>query len=295
MIKIIDIIRFYNEYDFLKSRLEFLKKEFQDKSYDIKTYAYISEVSNSGKTNIINYNKLEELESIFKFQFIIYNIPKNYIKSSSRSAEDYCFYYIDKSIRRENLLLNNDIIAWSDIDEVFDKSSINDAIEFLSKYKYCYTNMFSCFYNINFCFNENWPGTIFINRNCLLPLGTLKYSAHHTLRKNNIINTGIHLSYLRGTEDSKRVNSHFINFNNVRLILAQLGIHPQLRYSEYIKNNISKRKYKEFKSLEYQDKPIFRFIRKFITSNQIINFTIIFFLRSINYLFRLLKIIKLKF
>ena len=206
MIKIIDLIRFYNEYDFLNSRLEFLKNEFQSGSYEIKTYAYISKLSNSGKENIINLNRLEEFKSNYNFEFIIYNIPDNYIKSSSRSAEDFCFYYIDKSFREKNLLVDSNILAWSDIDEIFDASSIYKAIKYLNKYQYCYTNMFSCFYNRNYCFKESWPGTIFFNKNCLLPLGTLKYSAHHTLKKNNMIETGIHLSYLKGTENSKKVN-----------------------------------------------------------------------------------------
>ena len=294
MIKIFDLIRFYNEYDFLESRLKFLNNEFKEYNYDITTHAYITNSSNSGQENLIDLNRLKYLSHKYNLKFYIYNIPSNYIKSSSRSAEDFCFYYIDNSIRKDNILENFDIIAWSDLDEIYDRSSIDLALKELNNYQYCYTNMNSCFYNMNYCFNEYWPGTIFFNTNCSLSLGILKYSAHHTLVKNNVIETGIHLSYFKGTEESKKVNSHFINFNNIRLLLAQLGINPQLRYSNYKNIKLPNEKYHEFKKLEFSDRLIFKLVRKLITSHILINYILIFIIKLFSKVNRLLKLIRSK-
>ena len=49
MRRIIDVIRFYNEYEFLELRLRFLKKEFFEIYSNFQTEAYIATTSNSGK------------------------------------------------------------------------------------------------------------------------------------------------------------------------------------------------------------------------------------------------------
>ena len=54
MHKIIDVIRFYNEYNFLELRLKFLKKEFSGIYKEFQTEAYIATTSNTGKKNNID-------------------------------------------------------------------------------------------------------------------------------------------------------------------------------------------------------------------------------------------------
>ena len=95
----IDVIRFYNEYTFLELRLKFLKKEFSGIYEEFQTEAYIATTSNSGKKNKVNLKILEELKKSYNFNFVLYEIPKQYLNSCSRSAEDYCFDFINNSIK----------------------------------------------------------------------------------------------------------------------------------------------------------------------------------------------------
>ena len=254
---IIDVIRFYNEYKFLETRLKFFKNEFSEIYYKFQTEAYIGKTSNTGIKNNINFKILEKLKLNYNFNYILYDIPKQYLASSSRSSEDYCFDFINNSIKEQDFFNERTIIAWSDLDEIFDLDTINRSFQILDEYNYCYTNMYSCFYNSDFCFNENWPGTIFLNSKCKLTLGVLKYSAHHSLPKKNIIKSGFHLSYFKGSAESKNLNSHFVEFFKLRLIFAKLGIHPQLRYSSYVKNLDFSANYRLFRELEYDDNTIF--------------------------------------
>ena len=281
MHRIIDVIRFYNEYDFLELRLKFLKKEFVEIYQKFQTEAYIATTSNTGKKNNINLKILEKLKKNYNFDYTLYDIPKQYSSSCSRSAEDYCFDFINNSIKKRNFLKDNTLIAWSDLDEVFDLNTFNMSFQKIKEYSFCYTNMYSCFYNSRFCFNENWPGTIFFTSQCKLSLGVLKYSAHHSLPKMNQVRSGYHLSYFKGSAESKNLNSHFIEFFKFRLILAKLGIHPQLRYAYHIKNLYPNKNYKLFKELEYKDNFTFKLLRNYFTGNIFISYLLIFIIKII--------------
>ena len=281
MHRIIDVVRFYNEYNFLELRLKFLKREFLEIYQNFQTEAYIATSSNTGKKNNINFKILERLKLDYNFNYVPYDIPKEYLYSCSRSAEDYCFDFINNSIKDRNFLKDEIILAWSDLDEIFDLDTINLSFQKINQFSFCYTNMYSCFYNSKFCFNENWPGTIFFNSQCKLSMGVLKYSAHHSLPKINQVKSGYHLSYLSGSAESKNLNSHFIEFFKFRLILAKLGIHPQLRYSCYIKNLSCNPNYKLFKELEYKDNIFFQLLRNYFTGNKIISYILIFTIRII--------------
>ena len=286
MHRIIDVIRFYNEYKFLELRLKFLKKEFSGIYKEFQTEAYIATTSNTGKKNFIDFKILEKLKLKYNFNYIVYDIPKQYLFSCSRSAEDFCFDFINNSIKERDFLKDENLIAWSDLDEIFDLDTFNMSFQKIDEFSFCYTNMYSCFYNSKFCFNENWPGTIFFNSQCKLSLGVLKYSAHHTLTKINQVNSGYHLSYFHGSAESKNLNSHFIKFFKFRLILAKLGIHPQLRYSYYVENLNPNQNYKLFKEIEYKDNFIFEVLRNYFTGKRIISFLLISIIKIIKNFFR---------
>ena len=134
-------------------------------------------------------------------------------------------------------------------------------------------------------FTLNSSGTVFLNSQCKLSLGVLKYSAHHSLPKINQVSSGYHLSYFNGSAESKNLNSHFIKFFKFRLILAKLGIHPQLRYSYFITNLNSNKNYKLFKELESEDNFTFQLLRNYFTGNRFISCFIIFIIRIIKNIF----------
>ena len=79
MHRIIDVIRFYNEYKFLELRLKFLKREFSGIYTGFQTEAYIAKTSNTGEKNNIDFKILEKLKLKYNFNYIIYDIPKQYL------------------------------------------------------------------------------------------------------------------------------------------------------------------------------------------------------------------------
>ena len=252
---VIDVFRFYDEYDFLQARLAFIRQEFAGKQFNIRSIAYIPSVSNSGVINLIDLDKLHALQLEYDFfRFHVFHIPESWTKSSSRSSEDYSFDYISDNLRQYLNSNPDSILSFSDLDEVYDTSLLLMASIQLEAYDVSFSKMMSHYFRFDIVFKEHWPGTVFLRYSSLAvhSLGTLKYSAHHALNKNNTIYGGHHLSYFQSSYNSKRVNSHFVNGFAYRFLLASLGINPALRLIRFSsgKKNIPINIRENFSSLQ---------------------------------------------
>lgn len=233
MTNLLDVFRFFDEYDFLKARLSFMRNEFDDSRVRSCSIAFVPTTANNGSLNNVNRLLLDSLcDKYPRFRYVIFDIPSIWLESSARSAEDFCFEYISSYVRR--LLCCEsfyDVVSFSDLDEIFDRSLFVDALQWLPTSPVVFAKMLSCYYRLDVVAQEDWPGTFFFAPGLLdsFSLGTLKYSAHHPLRKENTIYGGAHLSYFMSTLNSKVVNSHFVRGHQIRLLIASFGLHPFLR------------------------------------------------------------------
>ena len=285
MTTLYDVFRFFDEYELLEARIKYLSSEFKNTDISIRFMAFVPFQANNGTPNLVNKQFLRELALKYsQFSFIPFHIPQSWIDSNSRSAEDYCFEYVTNYLRESSIDTHYkcNFFAFSDLDEFYAFKDAQDAIGMMKYYDVVFMRMVSCFYRLDICSQDEWPGTFFLKASSInnFSLGTLKYSAHHPLRKNNIIKGGVHLSYFNSTLNSKYVNSHFVSNNSIRKIFAVCGLNPFLRpnrivypsseYSEELVNAVAHLQAKE-------PGLIYKFLRLFITYTKldiVITFTL---------------------
>ena len=105
-------------------------------------------------------------------------------------------------------------------------------------------------------------------------------------RENNVIFSGIHMSYLKGSIESKNNNSHFIKHFYLRKVLANLGIHPLLRLSKPVNPHYNlTENIKVFSPLEYDPNNFLLIIRNILIKFPLISLFLIFLKRIFMFIF----------
>jgi beta-1,4-mannosyl-glycoprotein beta-1,4-N-acetylglucosaminyltransferase len=234
--KVIDSFMFFNEFDILKLRLEYLN--------DIVDHFIISECNytHSGKSKpyhldeIINdipshiRNKIIRLKyepDISSFNFSTSTSQTDYNNDNwklERTQRDYITQYLKQ-------FSPNDLFMISDADEIPRKEIIQELIDNSNKLGNEFLLMAKCdlfYYNFNtFCHN-NWAGTVFSNIQTALKVGC-DYFRTKRWELQPIENGGWHFSYIGNTEKIRTKLQSFAhqefnkdsitNDNNIKLAI----------------------------------------------------------------------------
>ncbi|MBW3020353.1 glycosyl transferase GT17 family protein [Candidatus Woesearchaeota archaeon] len=204
--KIYDCFLFFNE-------LELLKLRFQE-LYDHVDYFVIGEATktHSGKDKELYF--LKNKQKFKKWQdkiihVIIKDTPK--IKNNDRwELEGYQKNQIRKGLNKCN---NNDIILFSDADEIPNYKKIPEALELLKTNKVVLFKQRFYYYYLNGFLNNCWMGTV------ACKFKTLKYKCGCSLKQLRVMrrdqelkyieNGGWHFSYLASPEKIQEKISSF--------------------------------------------------------------------------------------
>ena len=214
-IKIVDCFIFYNEFDLLSYRLNLLK--------DIVDYFVIVEATKTftGKPKETNFQKLKENFKMFE-ERIIYIVVDDLpfpepTESEVWKNEKFQRNCISRGI--EKLKVNdNDILIFSDIDEIPDPRTLNllktfnfDCIYSLEQDLY--------YYNIESKLDINWYNakvtTFKIYKNCNLSIDDIRWQQFNFIKQG-----GWHLSYFGDTNFIKNKIQNFSHqeYNNLEIL-----------------------------------------------------------------------------
>lgn len=197
MTKVIDAFLFYNEFDILNLRLNYLKN---------LDYFIICEC---------NYTHSGNLKPYY-LDKIIDDIPENIRNKIIRLKYEPSYYYDAWTLENEhrdfiskNLqdFSSNDIIMISDVDEIPKKSSIEKIFNLKNK-DFVYTAKCDFFYyNFNTFLHNDWDGTTFCSVENCIKIGSQELRNQRSNYK-KIEDGGWHFSYFGDIDQIKlKINS----------------------------------------------------------------------------------------
>jgi hypothetical protein len=223
--------RFANEYDFLEARLSYFSTIAAHNRFHFKQFILVEPTFWSGKVNLIDYERFELMRSSYE----LYVIPSPVVVASDsstysrRDREDLAtaslvyesFKILSSSFR------NGDLIVYSDLDEVFSANLISRVQTLSCSNVPIYIRQRTVWFSSRFVYNEPWRGPVVYNS---LPSESLcavsLLSRFYQERRSTIIDDGLHISFFRGTIESKKNNSHGIRHFSLRRLLTRIGLHP---------------------------------------------------------------------
>ena len=254
--------KFSDEYEFLKHRLAYYNVVMQNYDLDIHHFTIVENYYWSGTKNNVDFKYLDQLSCKYSnFNYVFIEHDYQHINSLSRRCREELANCLLSSQSQHPKLSENAVFIFSDLDEIAsDTSLLALSSNLLSIPEYHIKNpifleQYSIWFSTNTIFDEKWRGPVAFLAKPPTSYSTLVQSTRHLPDKRTYVirNSGVHISYLKSTINSKMHNSHGLRYLKIRIFLALIGIHPfrrktpkTLKYTEDIKRII-----RQFRSLSF--------------------------------------------